>query len=354
MKTLKEAMPDLISEWSDKNGDLRPDQISYGSNRKVWGKGICGHEWEAIIKNRVNGAGCPYCSGNRLLKGFNDLRTRAPTAADEWSESNPKRADEVIAMSNKPALWKCSVCGGEWSARIADRARGSGCPYCSFAKIKSGINDYATWYPQLAMEWSEKNGSRRPESISAKARINVWWKCDRCGYEWFRSTNYRAKGSGCPECHRIMMRDEARRKRRLKESFPNEITRHALYFYAKTNRLPLRQMDDAAIGLPLTAWFPDNRSAIELVSSHNRKTGSSVADRIKDDLCRKAGIRMIRVLEESEPDYKDVICVRRMDGTNSGLSEALAAAFQMAGYEVDVDIERDMEGIQEMFFMDNE
>ena len=64
MKAIKisfaEKYPDLVSEWSDRN-KIKPDQISYGSNKKVWWKGTCGHEWEAIIKNRSNGSGCPKC-----------------------------------------------------------------------------------------------------------------------------------------------------------------------------------------------------------------------------------------------------------------------------------------------------
>ena len=27
-----------------------------------------GHEWEAIIKNRNKGTGCPYCSGHKKQK----------------------------------------------------------------------------------------------------------------------------------------------------------------------------------------------------------------------------------------------------------------------------------------------
>ena len=45
--------------------------------------------------------------GNRVLAGFNDLASRFPEIAAEWSEKNyPLRPDEVTAFSNKKAWWK--------------------------------------------------------------------------------------------------------------------------------------------------------------------------------------------------------------------------------------------------------
>ena len=42
--SLAEVHPELVSEWSDKNLPLTPDDITFGSNKKVWWKGTCGHE----------------------------------------------------------------------------------------------------------------------------------------------------------------------------------------------------------------------------------------------------------------------------------------------------------------------
>ena len=39
--------PELVSEWSEKNLPLTPDEITFGSNKKVWWRGACGHEWQA-------------------------------------------------------------------------------------------------------------------------------------------------------------------------------------------------------------------------------------------------------------------------------------------------------------------
>ena len=120
--SLQQGKLELAGEWSDRNFPLTPEQVTCGSNRKVWWKGKCGHEWEASIKNRARGAGCPYCSGNRILVGFNDLETTNPRVAAEWSDSNlPLTPQCVTANSNRKAWWTCRVCGNEWEALIPTR-----------------------------------------------------------------------------------------------------------------------------------------------------------------------------------------------------------------------------------------
>ena len=67
--SLAEVHPELVSEWSEKNLTLTPDDITFGSNKKVWWKGTCGHEWQASVKARSNGEKCPICSGARVIAG---------------------------------------------------------------------------------------------------------------------------------------------------------------------------------------------------------------------------------------------------------------------------------------------
>ena len=47
--SLAEVRPELVSEWSEKNLPLTPDNITFGSNKKVWWKGTCGHEWQTSV-----------------------------------------------------------------------------------------------------------------------------------------------------------------------------------------------------------------------------------------------------------------------------------------------------------------
>lgn len=47
---LSEVHPELVVEWSNKNLPLTPDKITFGSNKRVWWKGACGHEWQTSVK----------------------------------------------------------------------------------------------------------------------------------------------------------------------------------------------------------------------------------------------------------------------------------------------------------------
>lgn len=62
--------PELMSEWSDKNYPITPDNITFVSNKNVWWKCNKGHEWQAIVKNRSSVEKCPICSGKRVVKGY--------------------------------------------------------------------------------------------------------------------------------------------------------------------------------------------------------------------------------------------------------------------------------------------
>lgn len=57
---------ELVREWSEKNLPLTPDKITYGSNKIVWWKAACGHEWQTSVKARSSGEKCPICSGARV------------------------------------------------------------------------------------------------------------------------------------------------------------------------------------------------------------------------------------------------------------------------------------------------
>lgn len=124
--------PKVAAEWNyEKNGNLKPEHFAVNSHKKVWWKCKKGHEWQAPIGNRNIGRGCPYCAGQKVLKGENDLETVNPSLAKEWSyEKNIGLTPaDVTPNSHKKVWWKCSN-GHEWQASIGSRNKGSGCPIC--------------------------------------------------------------------------------------------------------------------------------------------------------------------------------------------------------------------------------
>jgi rubrerythrin len=63
---LKTKHPDLAKEWDlTKNGDLTPEMVPCGTNKKVWWKCPIGHEYKASILHRAHGTNCPICNSGR-------------------------------------------------------------------------------------------------------------------------------------------------------------------------------------------------------------------------------------------------------------------------------------------------
>lgn len=74
--------PDILNEWDiEKNGALAPTDVAVRSNKKIWWKCALGHSWQESPDRRFKGQNCPFCSGKRVLAGFNDLKSQAPQLA---------------------------------------------------------------------------------------------------------------------------------------------------------------------------------------------------------------------------------------------------------------------------------
>lgn len=135
----------LLKEWNyDRNGRLTPSDFKEHSARKIWWKCKKGHEWCSSISDRSRGDGCPYCSGKRVLVGFNDLAHINPYIAKEWNyeKNGNKIPQKYTCKSGIKVWWKCEK-GHEWKTSISNRSRGDGCPKCN-----SGIR---TSFPEQAI-----------------------------------------------------------------------------------------------------------------------------------------------------------------------------------------------------------
>jgi len=191
--SVAESFPNLAREVVDL--DLRT--VTRGSTKLALWRCKHGHEWRAAVNKRVAGRGCPYCSGNKTLPGFNDLATRFPEVAAEADGWDPSL---VAPRSDKSFKWRCKL-GHKWQARPADRARGGGCPYCSGRRVLRGFNDLKTTHPQLSREavgW-------KTQTVTAGSHFRAKWKC-ASGHSWVAPVKERAlRGRGCPFCNRVSL-----------------------------------------------------------------------------------------------------------------------------------------------------
>lgn len=193
----------LLTQWdNEKNGELTPKEIAFGSHTRVWWRCDKGHEWEAAVKERAAGKDCPVCAGRKLLEGVNDLASIYPELAKQWHpEKNgfllPR---SVFPGSRRKVWWQCEK-GHEWQATIASRKDGAGCPFCSGKKIIAGENDLSSVFPLIAAEWHPtKNGDMTPKMVSTYSNRRVWWICEK-GHEYRSVIAHRTQEkSACPYC----------------------------------------------------------------------------------------------------------------------------------------------------------
>ncbi|WP_197027940.1 zinc-ribbon domain-containing protein [Butyrivibrio sp. WCE2006] len=198
--------PDLVLEWDkEKNIGIRPDEVTCGSERKVWW--ICSkhHNFDARINNRVRfGSGCPYCAGQKPVRGENDLATIRPEIVDEWDleKNDGLMPSEVLPKSNKKVWWLCNE-GHSYLQKICIRTnpKATGCPYCAGRKLIRGKNDLATLFPDIAKQWDyQKNGNLEPSEVFSASKQKIWWVCES-NHSYKASLNSRTSlNRGCPYC----------------------------------------------------------------------------------------------------------------------------------------------------------
>lgn len=133
---LASQRPEVAADWAEDN-PYGPDEVTVGSNKMVRWVGIsCGHSWETRVKTRTSGRGCPICSGNVVLKGFNDAATQFPHLKETYARSNANPLDSYVGSSNAKVAWTCNHCDHQWEATINNRTnRGTGCPSCGAGRI---------------------------------------------------------------------------------------------------------------------------------------------------------------------------------------------------------------------------
>lgn len=201
---IREKKEALLNEWDQTaNLPLTPEQITYGSKRKVWWRCREGHAWQAAVHTRTgSGTGCPVCAGKVPMTGKNDLATLWPDLSRQWHPTrNGTLAPEMVLPGSHKIVWWICERGHEWRAQVKSRVTGCGCPVCANRKIHLKENDLVTRFPQIAAQWHpQKNGALTPNMVAPGARRKVWWICER-GHEWQATVASRTSGgTGCPVC----------------------------------------------------------------------------------------------------------------------------------------------------------
>lgn len=193
----------LLAQWDiERNLPLTPDDVTFGSHKRVWWTCPSGHSWQAMVYTRSEGAGCPYCTGRKALPEQNCLAKQFPMLAVEWdSEKNaPLTPKDITPGSHKLIWWRCQN-GHSYRSAVKTRVQGSGCPYCAGKNVLPEETSLAAEYPSIAKEWdAAKNVPLLPTQVISGTKRKVWWLCPK-GHSWRAAVFSRTVlGTGCPVC----------------------------------------------------------------------------------------------------------------------------------------------------------
>jgi hypothetical protein len=93
-----------LSEWDFSANSVRPEYVKAGSSKDVHWKCKFNHTWMAPPKRRVNGHGCPYCSGVMVGQG-NSLADKDLRLASEWHPVKNKLTASEVAQFSEKKVW---------------------------------------------------------------------------------------------------------------------------------------------------------------------------------------------------------------------------------------------------------
>lgn len=143
----------------------------------------------------------------RKISKYRLWNVKRPDLVCEWNELKNKKIKKMQFTwgSHKKVWWKCKKCGCEWRMSFENRCcKNYGCPKCSRKIFRKdhwiSIND-----SKLSSEWHRsKNHPLNPADITCRSHKTVWWKCNKCNFEWKAQIVTRDNGqSKCPHCNSL-------------------------------------------------------------------------------------------------------------------------------------------------------
>lgn len=255
---LQTVNPQLANEWDyEKNGALKPDEFTANSGQKVWWKCNKGHEWQAVIRSRNTGCGCPVCNSERrtsfpeyalvyylkkygveVIHSYNengyelDIYIPSKNVAIEydgffWHKNKEKKdleknqkciqdgiklyriregllplddsSIDYVVQKNLPEILGL-ILSEIIGVRVDIDLNRDSIDIENLREYIEKNNSILKANLEIAKEWNyDKNGSLKPEYLSANSGKKVWWKCKK-GHEWQATVDNRSKGYGCPYC----------------------------------------------------------------------------------------------------------------------------------------------------------
>lgn len=304
-RKLLQGFNDLETTYPELSRELQgdPKNTLYTSTIDHHWKCAKGHEWDVSPRLRaLKGYGCPFCSGQRLLPGFNDIATTHPEFTQRLK--NPEDSVKAVAGSVKKFTWVCEVNPDhEWiSTPSSVIGKGTGCPICAGKQIQPGENDLETTHPEISAKLLDQS---RGTQISLGSYKVEKWVCPE-GHEWDTPVYVRVRNAdACPTCSAQSRVSKAEKQ---------------ILDYVKSLVPDAQGSVRNLIKGELDIYIPSKSIAIEYNGMywHSDKIRSNDYHQQKTQKCAELGIQLIHIWED---DYtRNPELIHRMIAYKLGVS----------------------------------
>jgi hypothetical protein len=218
MKDLFVKHPELegIWDWERNEEDPRTDSIL--TAKKYWWKhDVCKQSSYQILSNKIQGTGCPICSGDQITE-INSVVTKHPSILDVWSDKNIANPNTLGIGNNTKHIFICKKCDKEYQSSVKDWVRmvtefkcDSPTGYCKHnvyigeelvvkkrnIRVRNSLIDN---YPKLIEEIDTELTTIDISVLNAGSEQIIWWRCIDCNSPYDQSPGQRINGTGCPFC----------------------------------------------------------------------------------------------------------------------------------------------------------
>jgi hypothetical protein len=202
---------DVLKRWDYDLNKLKPEDVSYGMNKKYYFKCPCGkHESELKILNNFTNKNsrepgvmrCNKC--NSFAQYLLDLYG-SDALEKYWNYNKNEINPWDISYASNNLVWiNCQEKEYHEPYKIAcnNFVAGKRCPYCSGKKINK-LDSIGYLHPEILEIWSDKN-KKSPYEVGMFSGKQVWWKCKDGKHKDYIRTTYNSLlcEFRCPECSR--------------------------------------------------------------------------------------------------------------------------------------------------------
>lgn len=130
------------------------------------------------------------------------LASEFPELAKEWDYklNGDLKPSDVPPKGRQKVFWKCEKGHPSYLAKLAQRAYGTGCPYCNGSRV-TFERSIAGKRPDLLSMWDYEKNKHRPDQVLAGSGTETYWICNQ-GHHFNTPAEQitRRKTSGCPYC----------------------------------------------------------------------------------------------------------------------------------------------------------